>query len=164
MARLIQNSFTGEAKAGEARKTVFFQLLVHFNSDLQNGFTLHCLDLRKIDKVKADINRVKETLRAHAAASVSWQHGPASGTPNADHLRVSYEPYYFNERILFFSYNKLANSTFSRGFSVKRTEPLDSFYPYLLGCHIRILMTWTATKPRKRRKSSPRMKQGERNQ
>ena len=31
LARLIQNGFTGEAKAGEARKTDFFRLLVHFN-------------------------------------------------------------------------------------------------------------------------------------
>ena len=35
LARLIQNSFTGEAKADEARKTGFSRLLVHFNPDLQ---------------------------------------------------------------------------------------------------------------------------------
>jgi len=42
LAWLIQNGFTGEAKAkaGEARKTGFFRLLVHFNPGLQNGFTL----------------------------------------------------------------------------------------------------------------------------
>ena len=57
LARLIQNGFTGEAKAGEARKTGFFRLLVHFNPALQNGFTLQCLDLRKIDEAEADINR-----------------------------------------------------------------------------------------------------------
>ena len=39
LARLIQNGFTGEAKAGEARKTGFSRLLVHFNPGLQNGFT-----------------------------------------------------------------------------------------------------------------------------
>jgi len=50
LTRLIQNGFTGEAKAGEARKTDFFWLLVHFNPGLQNGFTLQCLDLRKIDE------------------------------------------------------------------------------------------------------------------
>jgi len=41
LARLIQNGFTGEAKVGEARKTGFSRLLVHFNPGLQNGFTLH---------------------------------------------------------------------------------------------------------------------------
>ena len=40
LARLIQNGFTGEAKAGEARKTGFSWLLVYFNPGLQNGFTL----------------------------------------------------------------------------------------------------------------------------
>ena len=62
LARLIQNGFTGEAKAGEARKTSFFRLLVHFNSSLQNGFTLQCLDLCKIDEAEAGINRAKEAL------------------------------------------------------------------------------------------------------
>ena len=62
MARLIRNGFTGEVKAGEARKTGFFRLLVHFNPDLQNGFTVQCLDLRKIDEAEADISRAKETL------------------------------------------------------------------------------------------------------
>ena len=62
MARLIQNGFTGEAKAGEARKTGFSRLLVYFNPGLQNGFTLQCLDLRKIDKAEAGISRAKEAL------------------------------------------------------------------------------------------------------
>jgi len=62
LARLIQNGFTGEAKAGEARKTGFFRLLVYFNPGLQNGFTLQCLDLRKIDEAEADISRAKEAL------------------------------------------------------------------------------------------------------
>ena len=62
LPRLIQNSFTGEAKASEARKTVFSRLLVHFNPGLQNGFTLQCLDLRKIDEAEADISRAKEDL------------------------------------------------------------------------------------------------------
>ena len=62
LARLIQNGFTGEAKAGEARKTGFFGLLVHFNPGLQNGFTLHCLDLRKIDEAEAGISHAKEAL------------------------------------------------------------------------------------------------------
>ena len=52
LARLIQNGFTGEVKAGEARKTGFFRLLVHFNPGLQNGFTLQYLDLRKIDEAE----------------------------------------------------------------------------------------------------------------
>ena len=62
LARLIQNGFIGEAKVGKARKTDFSRLLVHFNPGLQNGFTLQCLDLRKIDKAEAGINRAKETL------------------------------------------------------------------------------------------------------
>jgi len=60
LARLIQNGFTSEAKAGEARKTGFSQLLIHFNPGLQNGFMLQCLNLRKIDE--ADISRAKEAL------------------------------------------------------------------------------------------------------
>jgi len=62
LARLIQNDFTGEAKAGETRKTGFSRLLVHFNPGLQNGFTLQCLDLRKIDEAEAGINHAKEAL------------------------------------------------------------------------------------------------------
>jgi hypothetical protein len=57
LARLIQNGFTGEA-----RKTDFFRLLVHFNPGLQNGFTLQCLNLRKIDEAEAGISRAKEAL------------------------------------------------------------------------------------------------------
>jgi len=37
--------------------------------------------------------------------------------------RLSYEPYYFSERTIFFSHNKSANSTFSHGFSAKQTRP-----------------------------------------
>ena len=62
LTRLIQNGFIGEAKAGEARKAGFSWLLVHFNPDLQNGFTLQCLDLRKIDEAETGINRAKEAL------------------------------------------------------------------------------------------------------
>jgi len=62
LARLIQNGFIGEAKAGEVRKTGFFRFLVHFNPGLQNGFTLQCLNLRKIDENEAGISRAKETL------------------------------------------------------------------------------------------------------
>ena len=61
-ARLIQNGFTGEAKTGEARKADFSRLLVHFNPDLQNGFMLQCLDLRKIDEAEVGISHVKEAL------------------------------------------------------------------------------------------------------
>jgi len=57
LARLIQNGFTGEV-----RKTGFFRLLVHFNSGLQNGFTLQCLNLRKIDEAETGISRAKEAL------------------------------------------------------------------------------------------------------
>ena len=65
LARLIQSGFTGEAKAGEARKTGFSRLLVHFNPGLQNSFTLQCLDLRKIDEAEAGISRAKEALNVH---------------------------------------------------------------------------------------------------
>ena len=64
MARLIQNGFTGEA-----RKTDFSRLLVHFNPGLQNDFTLQCLDLRKIDEAEVDIGRVKEALTSKRAGS-----------------------------------------------------------------------------------------------
>jgi len=63
LARLIQNGFTGEVKAGETRKTGFSRLLVHFNSGLQNDFTLQCLNLCKIDEAEAGISRAKETLK-----------------------------------------------------------------------------------------------------
>ena len=62
LARTIQNGFTGKAKTDEARKTGFFRLLVHFNPGLQNGFTLQCLDLRKIDEAEVGISRAKEVL------------------------------------------------------------------------------------------------------
>jgi len=70
LARLIQNGFTGETKAGEARKTGFSWLLVHFNLGLQNGFTLQCLDLRKIDEAEAGISRAKEALSLNVADQV----------------------------------------------------------------------------------------------
>jgi len=62
LTRLIQNGFTGEAKAGEARKIGFFRFLIHFNPGLQNDFTLRCLNLRKIDEAEADISHAKEAL------------------------------------------------------------------------------------------------------
>ena len=36
-------------------------------------------------------------------------------------VRLAYNPYFFSERIVFFSHNKSANSTFSHGLSAKRT-------------------------------------------
>jgi len=63
LARLIQNGFTDEAKSGETRKTGFSWLLVHFNLGLQNGFTLQCLDLRKIDEAESGISHAKKALR-----------------------------------------------------------------------------------------------------
>jgi len=62
LARLIQNDFTGEAKADEARKTSLFWFLVHLNPDLQNDFTLPYLDLYKIDKTEPDISYTKRPL------------------------------------------------------------------------------------------------------
>jgi hypothetical protein len=38
-------------------------------------------------------------------------------------VRLSYKPYFFSQRTVFFSHNKSVNSTFSRGFSAKRTGP-----------------------------------------
>ena len=34
-------------------------------------------------------------------------------------IRLAYKPYFFSQRIIFFSHNKLANSTFSHGLSAK---------------------------------------------
>jgi hypothetical protein len=42
-------------------------------------------------------------------------------------VRLSYKPYFFNERTLFFSHNKSANNTCSHGLSAKRTEPSSEF-------------------------------------
>ena len=63
LARLIQNGFIGEVKAGEARKTGFSRLLIHFNPGLQNGFTLQCLDLCKIDEAETGISRAQQPLK-----------------------------------------------------------------------------------------------------
>ena len=40
-------------------------------------------------------------------------------------VRLTYKPYFFNRRTVFFSHNKSANSTFSHGLSAKRTEQLS---------------------------------------
>jgi hypothetical protein len=34
-------------------------------------------------------------------------------------VRLSYKPYFFNQRTIFFSHNKSANNTFSHDFSTK---------------------------------------------
>ena len=49
-------------KLVKPEKNGFSRLLVHFNPGLQNGFTLQCLDLRKIDEAKAGISHAKEAL------------------------------------------------------------------------------------------------------
>jgi len=46
------------------------------------------------------------------------------GGKDSDPIHLSYEPYYFSERIVSFSHNESANSTFSHGFSVKQTGPV----------------------------------------
>ena len=97
MARLIQNGFTGEAKADEARKTGFFRLLVYFNPRLQNGFALQCLDLRKIDEAEAGINRAKEALYTYTSRGGYWARATALGVAQ----KTSYVP-------LKFSWPKLA--------------------------------------------------------
>jgi len=38
-------------------------------------------------------------------------------------IRLSYEPYFFSERTVFFSHNKSENNTFQHGLSTKRTGP-----------------------------------------
>jgi len=63
LVQLIQNGFTSEAKAGEARKTDISRLLIHFNPGLQNGFTLQCLDLCKIDEAETGISRAQQPLK-----------------------------------------------------------------------------------------------------
>ena len=37
------------------------------------------------------------------------------------HVRLTYKPYFFSQRTVFFSYNKSANSTFNHDLSAKRT-------------------------------------------
>ena len=40
---------------------------------------------------------------------------------NIRHVRLAYKPYFFSQRIVFFSHNKSANNTFGHGLSTKRT-------------------------------------------
>ena len=75
LARLIQNGFTGEV-----RKTGIFRFLVYFNPGLQNGFTLQCLDLRKIDKAEAGISRAKEVLHVASFFQDNGKRFPASSS------------------------------------------------------------------------------------
>ena len=42
-------------------------------------------------------------------------------TAGKRHVRLAYKPYFFSQRIIFFSHNKSANSTFSHDLSAKRT-------------------------------------------
>jgi len=57
-------------KPVKPEKLVFFLLLVYFNFGLQNGFTLQCLDLRKIDEAEAGISGDKEALKANIDQSI----------------------------------------------------------------------------------------------
>ena len=41
---------------------------------------------------------------------------------NYRHVRWTYKSYFFSQRTVFFSHNKLANGTFSHGLSAKRTD------------------------------------------
>ena len=76
LAWLIQNGSTGEA-----RKIGFSWLLVYFNPDLQNGFTLQCLDLHKINETKTGISRAKDARNRSSQLSSKAMHGAwASGT------------------------------------------------------------------------------------
>ena len=44
---------------------------------------------------------------------------------NIHTVRLTDKLYFFNQRIIFFFYNKLANSTFNHGLSAKRTGLLE---------------------------------------
>ena len=59
------------------------------------------------------------------------------------HVRLSYEPYYFNKRTLFFSRNKSANNIFSHANKAIVTRPvthalagLESYEKYVLKVHV----------------------------
>jgi len=47
---------------------------------------------------------------------------------------LAYKPYFFSQRILFFSYNKSANGTFSHGLSAKRTGQLLEILVGVMAC------------------------------
>ena len=58
---------------------------------------------------------------------------PSRWTTNIGPVRLSYEPYYFSERTVFFSHNKSANSTFSHGFSAKANKAINvDHQPFLI--------------------------------
>ena len=57
------------------------------------------------------------------AVTLTSAPGKRSGgtVTNKRPVRLAYKPYFFNQQTIFFSHNKLANSTFSHDLSIKRT-------------------------------------------
>ena len=60
--RRLGGFLSSEAKANEAKKTNFTRLLVHFSSNLLNGFMLHYFTLCKSSEGKAGMNPPKQTI------------------------------------------------------------------------------------------------------
>ena len=55
------------------------------------------------------------------------RHGKSRNSNNVLRpVRLAYKPYFFSQQTIFFSHNKLANSTFIHGFSAKRTWHLSA--------------------------------------
>jgi hypothetical protein len=84
--------------------------------------------------VRADRNRIgrptKTCTRVYYALSESTICKLKACSP------VCLSPYFFNQRTVFFSHNKSANSTFSHVFSAKRTRRLDSSKQRLYNCQL----------------------------
>ena len=90
--------------------------------------------------------REKNTHLTGAQSLVAWERICSSAPKRSKgsrrhqrrHVRSSYEPYFFNKEITFFSHNKSANNTFSYGFSVKRTGPM-TFWRFKWCACVRLL-------------------------
>jgi hypothetical protein len=55
---------------------------------------------------------------------------------NIGPIRLSYKPYFFSERTVFFSHNKSANNTSNHGLSAKRTKLIDGWLKIALSVSI----------------------------
>jgi hypothetical protein len=56
-------------------------------------------------------------------------------------VRLTYQPYFFNEGTIFLSHNKSTNSTFSHGFSAKRTRHSCMYLSFVEGLSVRRCQT-----------------------
>jgi len=80
-------------------------------------------DVSDVLVIPADISdaeqsrRAVEAIVAHFGKRTRPSLYPSSYRP----IRLTYKPYLFSQRIVFFSHNKSANGTFSPGLSAKRT-------------------------------------------